>query len=151
MHSEVDPPPVIREGKLRPRFRFNTATLLGAMALVAVVCVLAMTVPELFAIALSLLASGVIVAYASALTAGTFVTRGSRQLFAIGAAVALVISMWGMPTSNITVYWLDNRGLSPLLATLVWAVVSPLKHIVLSLLGGWVALKTARYWRTDNP
>lgn len=152
MHSEVEPPPVARTTEKR-RFplRFNTATLLGIMAMVAVVCAVAVAIPWLLAIVASLIATAAMVAYASVLVAGAVVGEGKRRLFAIAALVCLVVSFWTQATGSIAIHLLDRGGLSGSLAGLLWAFIAPVEHIALSLLGGWIALRTARYWRPANP
>ena len=151
MQSEVDPPPVISPPKKR-RFgpRFNTASLLGVMALVAVGCVVAMQVSGLLAYLISLAATVLLVAYVALLVAGAFTASGNRRLFAIAAGAGLVISIWGAPQAMVVNSFLNRGGLSPVMSTLLWGFIAPLQHMALSVFAGWVAVRTTSFWESDT-
>lgn len=150
MNAPPEPPPVVPQRKPHRRFRFNTATLLGVMALVAVACTLAMSVPGLLAIGFSLVVTAALTAFAAFLIAGAIVAEGDRRIFAIAALLSLGVSFWGGATGGIALRLLDRGGLSWSTAAFVWSLLAPLQHIGLSLFGGWVALRAAKYWRQDS-
>lgn len=150
--SESTPPPFPGETiRPRPRFQFSTATLLGTMALVAVVCCLAMVLPWIFAVAAALVAGVLTIAFAAFCIAGVVTAKGDRRLFAIAVLACFVISFWAHSTDWVVVQLLDDRGFSSRFATLIWAVISPLEHAALALLGGWIALRSQQFWKQETP
>lgn len=150
MTSPKEPPPSDAPAGRRFVPRFNTASLLGAMVLVAVICTLAMTMPGLLAAVVGILVTAVLVAYAGVLVAGAMVAQGRTRLFAIAAGVGLAISLWGTPSSAFATYLLDRGGLSSMAALFVWTLIGPLQHIGLSLLGGWIALRATQFWEPES-
>ncbi len=148
--STPEPPPIEPRIAERPRFQFNTAMLLGAMALVAVVCMLAVTVPGLLVTMLGLIATAVLVAYTAFLVAGSLRGSGDYRLFAMAAATSLLVSIWGAPNTMLPTYFLQGVGLSPVLGTLIWALVAPVQHVVFSLFGGWISLRAAKFWEAQT-
>lgn len=154
MNTSADPPPFQNpQDSPAPRKivpRFNTAMLLGLMALVAVVCALGMTAPGVLVTMAGILATGVVVAYAGVMVAGALVAQESRRLFAVAALVGLAVSAWGVPNAMIATYFMDRGGLSPIMAAFLWSLAVPFQHIGLSLLGGWIAVRAAGYWETKS-
>ncbi len=149
--SSPEPPPFDPATKpRRHRFQFNTATLLGAMVMVSVICGIAVTVPGLLAIGFSLVVTAALTAFAAFLIAGSIVAAGERRIFAISALVSLGVSFWVGATGGIALQLLDRGGLSWTNSALVWSILAPLQHIGLSLLGGWVALRAASFWESDG-
>lgn len=151
MTDSPEPPPITPGAKQRkPRLRFNTATLLGVMSLVAVACFVVVAIPWLLAVVATLVASAALVAYAAFLIAGAVVAKGNKRLFAIASIACLVVSCWTQATGNITMYFLDRGGMSGTAAGMLWAFIAPIEHVALSLFGGWVALRAAKFWHSDE-
>lgn len=152
--SAPEPPPFEPEevaDRKRPRFQFNTAMLLGAMALVAVVCAVAMTVPALFALLTTALMSSAYVAYASALLSGAWFASGNRRVFCVAALLSLILIFW----TDFALYVacqdiLTGLGTPPSLTKYFAPVGVLVVRIALSLFGGWVALRAARFWEAEN-
>ncbi len=151
--SATQPPPIAPDSKLpRPRLQFNTATLLGIMALVAVACAVGVTMPTLFAFVVAWMSDAILVAYGGFLLAGVWLAGGNRRLFCFATLGCLVlVTLASMRSTTIGPYFLDRGGLSPAFAYFVWSLLTLAERVLLSLLGGWIALRAATFWQADSP
>jgi hypothetical protein len=121
------------------------------MALVAVVCCLATVLPWIFTIAATAASATLFVAIAAFLIAGVVSAKGDRRLFAIAALGCFLVSFWAQRTGWVIVQLLDEHGLSGKVAVLIWAIVAPLEHAALALLGGWIAVRSQQFWKQEMP
>lgn len=148
--SEATPPPF--QGDTTPTragFQFSTATLLGLTTLVAVACALAVTAPGLLGLILALFVNLVAVAFVGFLLAGAWLSSGDRRLFCVVALGCLLI----VGTTNVThkIAWQFYSGSGRGDAIQMLAVfLMPVELALFSLFGGWIALRTKRFWVTDE-
>ena len=148
-----EPPPVVANAPPpRHRFQFNTATLLGVMTLVAVLCVLVVSLPWIFALALGFVFAVAQLAFAAFLVAGLFEATGRRRLFAAAALTCLIIELLGN-ANQVAYQVLQWWSFSSSQVMGVWTVMAPLANILLATFGGWFALRVASYWKAkpDEP
>jgi hypothetical protein len=144
--SEATPPPYPGETtSVRTGFRFSTATLLGLTTLVAVACALTVTVPGLLGLLLALLANACVVGLAAFLIGGAWLSAGDRRLFCVASLGCMVL----MGTTDVThkLAWQFHSGSMGGDATYLLSIVLiPAEVISFSLLGGWIAVRTKRFW-----
>lgn len=155
-----EPPPLPSElpSQQRPqrfnwrRPQFSVATLLGLLTLVAVVCALGMKLPVVFSYVLSITATGTSVAYVAFLVAGVWEATGRKRLFS-GAALACYVFLTLSVEMNGSIWpalALQNYN-SYSIAAIFANVIPVVQNITLSGLGGWVALRAARFWQPNEP
>jgi hypothetical protein len=149
--SEAPPPPFHGETTpIRTGFQFSTATLLGLTTLVAVACALAVTVPGLLGLILAFVVNLAAVAFVGILLAGAWLSSGDRRLFCIVALGCLLIVGTTNVTHKIAWQFYSSRGTGDALQMLA-ILLMPVELALCSLFGGWIALRTKRFWVTKEP
>jgi len=153
--NQPEPPPLppeVNTGQFNwRRPQFSVATLLGLLTLVAVACVLVLKMPGLGMMLVQLLAEVAFAGYAAFLVAGAWLSNGRSRLFCIAAVATLVLTLLpGAGTAAVGQMLFRDLGMSSGLAYFVWGFVGIVERIALSLFGGWVALRAARYWQPNK-
>ncbi|WP_145246369.1 hypothetical protein [Aeoliella mucimassa] len=140
------PPPVLNSKRPKARrLQYNTATLLGLMALVAVTCVVAGVLPGLLWMGVLFALNLGLICYSSFLVAGALGASGRTRLFAVAALVCLGLSVSSsyrfMPIQLLVEVTLPSRFVRGFAEML-----EPLQHMMISVVGGWLALRFEPYW-----
>lgn len=151
MNAPVEPPP-LQEGTPKRKFvpRYNTAMLLGAMAILAVVCTMAMSVPYLVMAILATTSLVAQVVFLGFFVAGAWLAHGRQRLFALAVLASLTATFWGGETGTFATVISDWMGWSRVSRAYILSILMPVQQMALALLGGWIALRAAHFWEVKS-
>jgi hypothetical protein len=148
--SEATPPPFPGETTpVRTGFQFSTATLLGLTTLVAVGCALAVTIPGLLGLILALFVNLMVVAFVGFLIAGAWLSSGDRRLFCVVALGCMLLVGMTNITHKIAWQFYSGSAMGDVMQLLA-IVLMPMEVAMLSLFGGWIAVRTKRFWASKE-
>lgn len=149
--SDTPEPPPVEPKNARPSPQFSLASLLGVMALVAVLSTLGATAPWLLWQLLRILLDAALVGYGVFIALGAWLATERRRIFCIGALLGLTMVVW-TGFGFTSALHLDSQTPWGGAGWLVVGTTSlrSLERIVLSLFGGWVALRAAAFWQSDD-